>query len=124
MLPFNENILRMARENTDFRREVLTTDHSQVVLTSIEPTDDLGEETYWGSDQFVICAEGMGAVEVGAELIPLHRNALIAIPAGTTHNVVNIGREPLKLYSIHSPPAMPAGTVQHTRADALAAHPA
>jgi mannose-6-phosphate isomerase-like protein (cupin superfamily) len=124
MLPFNENILRMTKENADFRREVLTTCHSQVVLMSIEPNEDVGEETHWGSDQLVVCADGMGAVVVGAEMIPLHRNALVAIPAGTKHDVVNIGREPLKFYTVYTPPEMPAGTVHHTRAEALEAVPA
>ncbi len=121
MLPFNENILRMTKENADFRREVLTTGHSQVVLMSIAPNEDVGEETHWGCDELVTCADGMGAVVVGAEMTPLHRNALVAIPSGTTHDLVNIGREPLKLCLIYTPPVLPAGTVHHTRADALEA---
>jgi mannose-6-phosphate isomerase-like protein (cupin superfamily) len=124
MLPFNENILRMTKENADFRREVLTTGHSQVVLMSIEPDAGAGEETHWGCDQLVVCADGMGAVVIGAEMTPLHRNALVAIPSGTAHDLVNIGREPLKLCMIYTPPVLPAGTVHHTRADALEAVPA
>ena len=124
MLPFNENILRMTRANADFRREVLTTGHSQVVLMSIDPEGETGEEGHWSCDQLVACADGMGAVVVGGEMTPLHRNALVALPAGTAHNVVNIGREPLKLCVIYTPPVMPAGTVHHTRADALEAVPA
>lgn len=120
MLPFNENILRMTKENTDFRREVLTTGYSQVVLMSIEPNGAAGEESHWGCDQLVVCADGMGAVVVGAEMTPLHRNALVAIPSGTVHDLVNIGREPLKLCMIYTPPVLPAGTVHHTRDEALA----
>ena len=124
MLPFNENILRMTKENADFRREVLTTGHNQVVLMSVAPNEDVGEETHWGADQLVVCVDGMGAVVTGGEMTPLQRNALVAIPSGTTHDLVNIGREPLKLCMIYTPPVLPAGTVHHTRAEALEAVPA
>jgi mannose-6-phosphate isomerase-like protein (cupin superfamily) len=112
---FNENVARMARENSDFRREVLTTDHCQVVLLCLQPGEETGEETHWASDQLYVTVEGIGAAVVGAELSPMHRNSVVAVPGGTTCNLRNIGRESLRLYHICAPPELEPGTVEPRR---------
>lgn len=117
-----ENIRKLAKDNTDFRREVLTNEHCQVVLMSIEPGADIGEETHADVDQLLVIADGEAMAVLGGKRYKVEKGALISVPAGTKHNVLNTDDEPLKLYSIYSPPEMPAGTVHHTKADAIAAH--
>ena len=116
---FNENVARMARENSDFRREVLTTDHCQVVLVCLQPGEETEEETHWATDQLYVTVEGMGAAIVGGEMTPMHRNSLVAVPSGTTHALRNIGKEPLRLYQVCAPPEMEPGTVEQHRAVAV-----
>ena len=120
MPQFNQNISKLARENTDFRREILTNEHSQVVLMSIEPGDDIGEETH-DVDQVLAFVNGRGEAILDGKKAPVENGSLVAVPAGTRHNFVNTGSEPLKLYTIYSPPEEPPGTVHHTKAEALSA---
>lgn len=120
MLPFDENIIRLTRENSDFLREVFTTDHSQLVLACLAPNEDLGDTTHWGSDTLVACVEGLGAVVEGAELTPLQRHGLVLVPAGTRHDIANVGRHPLRLCLMYAPPILPRGTIHPRKADALA----
>ncbi len=115
-----KNIRKLAKKNTDFRREVLTNEHSQVVLMSIEPGDDIGEEVHEGIDQLIVIVDGEAKAIIEGEKTKVEEGALVSVPAGTRHNLVNTDDEPLKLYTIYSPPEMPAGTVHATKADALA----
>ena len=114
------NIRKLAKKNTDFRREVLTNEHCQVVLMSIEPGDDIGEEVHKGIDQLIMIVEGEAKVVLEGEKAKVEEGALISVPAGTRHNIINADDEPLKLYTIYSPPETAPGTVHHTKADALA----
>ena len=121
------NIEAAAEQNTDFRRAIWTGRHLQVVLMSIPPGTDIGLEVHPNVDQFIRIEEGFALVQMGPA-----RNRLtfvrrvsdddaIMIPAGTWHNVTNIGPRPLKLYTIYSPPEHRFGTVHRTKAEAEAA---
>lgn len=114
------NIRKLAKKNTDFRREVLTNAHCQVVLMSIEPGDDIGEEVHEGIDQLIVIVDGEARAIIEGEKTKVEDGALISVPAGTRHNLVNTDDEPLKLYTIYSPPEMPAGTMHATKTDAAA----
>jgi mannose-6-phosphate isomerase-like protein (cupin superfamily) len=48
----------------------------------------------------------------------VNSNYAVIIPAGTWHNIINIGNSPLKVYSIYAPPKHPFGTVDRTKAEA------
>ena len=111
----NCNIRKLARENGDFRREVLTNVHSQVVLMCVQPGDDIGEETH-DVDQVLVFVKGEGAALLGGETGPVKKGSLVAVPAGMRHNVINSGSKPLRLYTIYSPPEHAPGTVHRTRA--------
>lgn len=116
------NIEEATLTNTDFRRVVYTGAHSQLVLMSIMPGDDIGQETHT-LDQFIRIEQGSGkAVLNGTEEHELYADFAIIIPAGTSHNITNVGTEPLKLYSIYSPPEHKDGTVHATKADAQEEH--
>ena len=120
MPKFNEDIKKMAKENTNFRREILTNEHSQIVLMSIEPGDEIGEETH-EVDQVLVFVKGKGEAVLDGERRPIRKSSLVAVPAGTLHNFINTGDKPLKLFTIYSPPEEAPGTVHRNKAEALAA---
>ena len=120
MPKFNEDIKRMAKENTDFRRENLTNEHSQIVLMNIEPGDEIGEETH-EVDQVLVFVKGKGEAVLDGKRRPIRKASLVAVPAGTLHNFINTGDKPLKLFTIYSPPEEAPGSVHRNKAEALAA---
>jgi mannose-6-phosphate isomerase-like protein (cupin superfamily) len=120
MRKFNENIKELALDNTDFRREILTNAHSQVVLMSIEPGDEIGEETH-DVDQVLVFVKGGAEAILDGEKTSVKKGSLVAVPAGTSHNFINTGKKPLKLFTIYSPPEEEPGTLHRTKAEALAA---
>ncbi len=115
------DIRRLARENGDFRREVMTGPHSQVVLMSVEPGSEIGEEVHADVDQVLVFVDGTGEAVLDGQTSGVEPGDLVFVPAGTRHNFVNRGDAPLKLYTVYSPPEHPAGTVHHTKEEADAA---
>ncbi len=120
MPKFNKDITALARENTYFRQEILTNEHSQVVLMSVEPGDDVGEETH-DVDQVLVFVEGEGQSVLDGERGRVAAGSLVSVPAGTLHNFVNTGTVPLKLYTVYAPPEEEPGTLHRTKAEAVAA---
>ncbi len=120
MPEFNENIKELAKENTDFRREILTNEYSQIVLMSVEPGDEIGEETH-DVDQVLVFVKGDGEAVLDGKRSPIEEGSLVAVPAGTSHNFINTSKKPLKLFTIYSPPEEAPGTVHRTKTEALAA---
>jgi mannose-6-phosphate isomerase-like protein (cupin superfamily) len=119
--PFAGDIVALARENTDFRREVITGQNSQVVLMSIEPGGEIGEEVHEDVDQVLAFVGGEGEAILDGQRSGVGADALVFVPAGTRHNFVNSGSAPLKLFTVYAPPEHPAGTVHRTKAEADAA---
>lgn len=113
------NIEKLSLENTDFRRVLYTAKNSQLVLMSIEVNDDIGEEVHH-LDQFIRIEHGIGKAVLDDVEHQLEDGSAIVIPAGTKHNIINIGDVALKLYTVYSPPEHKDGVVRHTKADALA----
>jgi mannose-6-phosphate isomerase-like protein (cupin superfamily) len=120
MPQFNKDITEAARANTFFRQEILTNQHSQIVLMSVEPGDDIGEEVH-DVDQILVFVEGSGEAVLNGDRSSVKANSLVAVPAGARHNFINTGNVPLKLFTIYSPPEEAPGTVHRTRAEAMAA---
>ena len=119
MAKFNQDIVQLTRDNTDFRRVVLTEKHSQIVLMSVEPGDDIGEETH-EVDQVLVFVAGSGEAVLNGEKSQVSANRLVVVPAGTKHNFINTGAEPLKLYTVYAPPEEPEGLVHKDKAEAEA----
>ena len=115
------DIQRQARDNDDFRREVMTGPHSQVVLMSVEPGGEIGEEVHDDVDQVLVFVDGTGEAVLGGDSSSVEPGDLVFVPAGTRHNFVNRGDTALKLYTVYSPPEHAAGTVHHTKEEADAA---
>ena len=117
MPKINEDIAQMAKDNTDFRRVILTNKHSQVVLMSIEPGDDIGSETH-EVDQILYFVDGDGEAELSGKKSKIAPGSLVSVPAGIRHNFINTGKKPLKLYTIYAPPEEEPDTVHKTKAEA------
>jgi mannose-6-phosphate isomerase-like protein (cupin superfamily) len=120
MTAFNQDIFALAQANSFFRREILTNEHTQVVLMSVEPGDDVGAEVH-SVDQILVFVSGSGDALLDGERAAVEAHALVAVPAGTRHNFVNTGRTPLKLFTVYSPPEEAPGTLHRTKAEAVAA---
>ena len=116
-----EAILRLARESDDFRREVATGERSQVVVMTIPPGGEIGEEVHEGIDQILLFVEGEADAIVGGERRPVRADELVLVPGGTRHNFVNSGEGPLRLVTVYSPPEHEPGTVHRTKEEADAA---
>lgn len=120
MASFNKDIFSLTRQNQFFRREVLTNEHSQLVLMSLKPGQDIGEEVHH-VDQILVFVEGNGEAVLNGERSAVNVHTLVVVPAGTRHNFINKGTGTLKLFTIYSPPEETPGTVHKTKAVAVAA---
>lgn len=113
--------------NDMFRTVLFTGAHTQLTVMSIAPGEDIGGEVHDGHDQFLRIEGGRARVELGGregapeETHDIEEDWAVIVPTGVWHNVVNTGSEPLKVYSLYSPPEHPDGTVHATKADAEAA---
>ena len=120
MPAFNKDMAALAQENSFFRQEILTNEHSQIVLMSLKPGEDIGEEVH-DVDQLLFFVSGSAEAVLNGERSAVSANSLVVVPAGTRHNFVNTGNGPLKLFTIYSPPEEEPGTVHRTKAEAVAA---
>lgn len=117
MKGYVDNIEKATEKNTHFRKVLYTSRYSQLVVMSIEPGGDIGEEMH-GLDQFIRVESGSGkAILNKTDEYDLEDGFAVIVPAGVWHNIVNTGEEPLKLYTLYSPPEHKDGTVHATKAD-------
>jgi mannose-6-phosphate isomerase-like protein (cupin superfamily) len=119
--PVDIDIVRLARDNDAFRREVATGEHSQVVVMTIPPGEEIGEEVHEGNDQLLVFIDGQGDAVLDGRTATVTPNDLVLVPAGTRHNFINTGSVPLRLVTVYAPPEHPPGTVHQTKAEADAA---
>ncbi len=115
------NIEKKSLENTYFREVLFTGPHSQLVVMSIAPGEDIGMETHEDVDQFIRVEAGIGQAILNGKEYNLENGSAVVIPAGTAHNIINPSKsEPLKLYTIYSPSNHPQGTINKDKAEAIA----
>ena len=112
------NIEEAALKNDVFRKVLFTAEHSQLVLMSLKPGEDIGTETH-DLDQFIRVESGRGTALLNGVEYGLADGTAVVIPAGTEHNIMNSGQESLKLYTIYSPPEHRDGIVHVTKQDGL-----
>lgn len=117
-MSFNVDIIQAARANTAFRQVLSTGANAQVVVMSIPPGGEIGDEVHDDVDQVLAFVEGNGVAILEGEESPIGPNPLVHVPAGMRHNFVNRGSVDLCLYTIYAPPEHAPGTVHLTRADA------
>ena len=110
--------------NAAFRRVLYPGEHLQLVLMSLDPGEDIGEEVHESTDQFFRVEKGKGVVLIDGRQSPIESDTAIIVPAGARHNVKNTGTTPLRLYTLYAPPEHEDGIVRHTKAEAerLAEH--
>jgi mannose-6-phosphate isomerase-like protein (cupin superfamily) len=125
--PFTVDIEKATLENETYRTTLWTGKNLQLTVMSIEPGHDIGLEVHLDHDQFLRIEAGKGRVQMGAEKDALTYDReveddwVVLVPAGSWHNITNIGDVPLKVYSLYAPPEHPHGTVHATKAEADAA---
>jgi mannose-6-phosphate isomerase-like protein (cupin superfamily) len=115
------NIEKKSLENKYFREVLFTGPHSQLVVMSIAPGEDIGMEIHNNVDQFIRIEAGTVRAVLNGKEYNLEDGSAVVVPAGTEHNIINSSKsEPLKLYTIYSPPNHPHGTIHKDKAEALA----
>jgi mannose-6-phosphate isomerase-like protein (cupin superfamily) len=122
MIGYHSNIEASTIENTNFRQVLYTAPHSQLVLMSLLPGEEIGMEVHHDVDQFFRFEAGVGKSILNGEETVLKDGDVLIVPAGTEHNIVNTSEtESLKLYTVYSPANHPDGTTHRTKAEAEAA---
>jgi mannose-6-phosphate isomerase-like protein (cupin superfamily) len=119
MKGFKTNINQAAVENNNFRKVLYTSQHSQLVLMSLNPKEEIGEETHTGNDQFFRIETGNGKCVIDGNEFDIKGGDAVVIPAGAKHNIINSDNvTKLKMYSIYSPPHHKDGIIRMTRKEA------
>ena len=121
MKGFCSNIEKDTLENKNFRQVLYTGKHSQLVLMSLKPNEEIGMEVHKDNDQFFRFEKGQGKCLIDGNEYELSNGVVIVVPAGAEHNIINTSAtEELKLYTIYSPPHHKDGIVRLTKEDASA----
>ena len=119
MKGFNANIEKDTIENTNFRKVLYTGKHSQLVLMSLKPMEEIGMEVHPDNDQFFRFEKGEGKCIIDGNEYEVKDGSAIIVPAGAEHNVINTSAtEDLKLYTIYSPAHHKDGIIRATKEEA------
>ena len=122
MKGFVDDIEELTEGNDDFRRVLYTGKHLQLVLMALKPGEQIGEEVHEDRDQFFRVEAGQGEVSIDGQRHAIKDDDAIVVPAGARHNVINTGKQSLKLYTLYGPPEHRDGVVHPTKADAVEEH--
>ncbi len=118
MKGFITNIEKDSLENTFFRKVLYTSAHMQLVVMTLQPNEDIGEEVHH-LDQFIRCESGEGQAVLDGIAYDIRDGFAVIIPAGVKHNLLNTSSEvELKLYTVYAPPNHEDGTIHETKAEA------
>jgi len=121
MKGYVDNIEQATLANEDFRRVLYTGEHLQLVLMTLPPGCDIGEEVHEDRDQFFRIEEGEGVIRIDGVDNKVEDDFAVIVPAGARHNVI-AGARPLKLYTIYGPPEHKDGVVHKTKENAERDH--
>ena len=107
-------------ENDYFRKVLYTAEHSQLVVMSLKPKEDIGAEIH-KLDQFIRCEQGTGKAVLDGVEHEMIAGVAVLVPAGTKHNIINTSPDQsMKLYTLYAPPNHRDGVIHKTKADAEA----
>ncbi len=124
MKGFNSNIEKETLENNNFRKVLYTGKHSQLVLMSLQPKEEIGLEVHPDNDQFFRFETGQGKVIIDGNEYEVSDGSAMVVPAGAQHNVINLSAaDDLKLYTIYSPAHHKDGITRATKQAAEADSP-
>ncbi len=113
-----KDITQQAKDNTYFRQVLATGGKVQVVIMSIDPGSEIGEEVHPDNDQVLYLVEGVGQVVLEGQPADFNTGDIVLVPAGTKHNFITKGDSAMKIITTYSPPHHPDGTVHKTKAEA------
>ena len=116
MKGFVADIEELTEQNRDFRRVLYTGKQIQLVLMSLLPGEEIGDEVHEDRDQFFRIEKGEGEVWIDGNRSMIKSDDAIVVPAGAWHNIANTGEKPLRLYTLYAPPEHRDGTVHVTKA--------
>ena len=111
-------IATVAQESPDFRRVLWTGKHSQLVVMTIPPGGEIGEEVHPDHDQILTFVSGIGEAVVSGQTRRVVSGDLVVVPAGRTHNFLNTGENPLILYTVYGPAHHAEDAVHATKEEA------
>src|SRR5690606_20101910 len=111
MKGFVEDIEELTENNDLYRKVLYTGKNLQLVLMTLQPGEEIGEEVDDGHDQFFRIEEGKGKVVIDGQTHAIEDDDAVIVPAGARHNVINSGDQPLRLYTIYGPPEHRDGVV-------------
>jgi mannose-6-phosphate isomerase-like protein (cupin superfamily) len=114
----NYTIATEAEKSPDFRRVLWTGEHTQLVIMTIPPGGEIGEETHEDTDQILTFVSGTGQAIVSGQKKNVAQGDLVVVPAGVKHNFVNTGQNPLILYTVYGPPEHADQAVHKTKEEA------
>jgi len=117
-------IASVAEKSSDFRQVLWTGEHTQLVIMTIPPDGEIGSEVHEDNDQILSFVSGVGTAKVAGATRKVAAGDVVVVPAGTKHNFLNDGPNPLVLYTVYGPPDHADGVVHHTKKDADAAEKA
>ncbi|MDO8638234.1 MAG: cupin domain-containing protein [Candidatus Daviesbacteria bacterium] len=117
-MSYLNNIIKETAENENFRRVLFTGPKSQLVVMNIPPGGEVGKETHKYTEQTLFFLTGSGEAELDGKKFPIGPGDVVVVTAGTEHNFRNTGIEPLKIYTVYTPPNHIDGRVHTTKADA------
>jgi len=112
------NIHKKALENTNFRQVLATGNNTQIVVMSIPPAGEIGEETHDDTDQVLYFVQGEGKAILDGDEQNVKKDDIVLVKQGTKHNFINTGSTDLKIVTAYSPPHHPQGTIHKTKEEA------
>lgn len=122
MKGFVADIEELTEHNDDFRRVLYTGHNLQLVVMSIGPGEEIGEEVHDDRDQFFRIEDGEGEIWIDGVCHKVRDDDAVIVPQGASHNVKCTGKDPLRLYTIYGPPEHADGTVHKTCDEAAGSH--
>lgn len=111
-------IATVAEKSPDFRRVLWTGEHTQLVVMTVPPGGEIGEEVHEDTDQILTFVSGTGEARVSGQKRQVAAGDLVVVPAGRKHNFVNTGPNPLVLYTVYGPPEHADKAVHKTKEEA------
>jgi mannose-6-phosphate isomerase-like protein (cupin superfamily) len=116
--PYITNIIKETEQNTDYRRVLFTGTRSQLVIMSIPPGGEVGEETHTYTEQTLFFLSGTAKAILGGKESSIKAGDVVVVTPGTKHNFINTGTDPLKIYTVYAPPNHIDGTTEASKAEA------
>jgi mannose-6-phosphate isomerase-like protein (cupin superfamily) len=117
MKGYADNIEKLSLANGSFRKVLYTAKHSQLVLMSLQPGEEIGEEVHEENDQFLRIEKGTGKAVIDGNEYALEDGSAVVVPAGAKHNIINASAtEPMKLYTLYAPAHHREGVEHATKA--------